>query len=71
MEGLFISENAAIGEDFEHIKTTISSLDFTVLKPIIQFSYLQNKSFFDENYNITHQQNILYGLNEAKESLAV
>jgi hypothetical protein len=42
-------------------------LDFTILKPIIQFSYFENKGFFDEHYKLSSQQEILYGLDGIKE----
>ena len=51
-----------IREDFEQINAIVKEIDFTILKPIIQLWYRINKSFFDQYYKISTQQEILYGL---------
>lgn len=51
-----------IRENFEHVNSIIRDMDFATLRPIIQFSYNLNKTFFDENYELTPEQEMLYGL---------
>lgn len=64
LERVLTSNNGGVREDFEQTNTMVKQIDFTVLKPIIQFWFKANKSFFDQNYNLTQQQKVLYGLDE-------
>lgn len=64
---MFIQDNQGTRESFERIYSMIKKVDFAVIKPIIQFSYGLNKSFFDQNHKITSNQKVLYGLDEENQ----
>lgn len=62
LDRVFTTDNGDNRENFEHVNIIIRDMDFNTLRPIIQFSYSLNKTFFDENYKITPEQKTLYGL---------
>ena len=60
LDRVFTTDNGGVREKFEHVNSMVREIDFSVLKPIIQFSYSLNKELFDQHHSLTPQQEILY-----------